>query len=101
MSGDSKIGPHVGGVLRPIALRKIGAGSAAATNGAAPVPAAAEPVPAARLVGLTQALADQPAPVDMARVASLRSAMVGGSYSVDIGATAGAMLAFYRGTPGA
>jgi len=101
MSGDSKIGPQVGGVLRPVVLRKIGAGSAAAAHGAAPASATAEPVAAARLIGLTGALADQPVPIDMARVASLRSAIVGGSYSVDVGATASAMLAFYRGTPGA
>lgn len=101
MSGDSKIGPQAGGVLRPVAMRKIGAGPAAAAQGAAPAPAAAEPVASARLIGLTAALADQPVPVDMARVASLRSAIVGGSYSIDVGATAGAMLAFYRGTTGA
>ncbi len=97
MSGDSKIGPQVGGVMRAVALRKIGAGQAAAARGAAPVPPAAELVPAARLIGLTQALADQAPPVDTARVASLRAAIADGSYSVDAGTTARAMIDHYRG----
>jgi negative regulator of flagellin synthesis FlgM len=99
MSGDSKIGPQVGGVMRAVTARKIGAGSAAPLRAAAAPPPASDPEPAARLIGLTRAIADQGPPVDTARIASLRNAIAAGSYCVDAGATARAMIDFHQGSP--
>lgn len=99
MSGDSKIGSQVGGVMRAVTVRKIGAGSASAAHAAAAMPPAAEAEPAARLIGLTRTIADQGPPVDTARVASLRTAIAAGSYRVDAEATARAMLDFHRDNP--
>src|SRR3546814_13317389 len=96
MSGDSKIG-QVGGVTRINSARHLSAASTAARpDGPAPA-AARETMPATRLLGLTQSLAEQGPPVDVARVAALRTAIAGGDYRVDEGALAHAMLAFHQG----
>lgn len=99
MSGDSKIGLQVGGVVRAGAMRKLAGDCAAPLRAAAPVPPAGDPEPVARLIGLTHAIADQGPPVDTARVASLRSAIAAGTYRIDPGATARAMLDFHQGSP--
>jgi len=99
MAGDSKIGPQVAGVMRPAAVRKIGAGSAGAARTAPVMPPASETEPVGRLVGLTRAIIEEGPPLDTARVASLRTAIASGIYRVDADATARAMLDFYRGSP--
>jgi len=101
MSGDSKIG-HVTGPVRTGAVRRLAAGSAEAARPGAPVSAASgETASATRLLGLTQTLAEQGPPVDVARIAALRTAIAGGDYRVDAGALAQAMLAFHQGSAGA
>ncbi|SKB41992.1 flagellar biosynthesis anti-sigma factor FlgM [Sphingopyxis flava] len=99
MAGDSKIGPQVAGVMRPAAMRKIGAGSASAARAAAVTSPVSEAEPAGQLISLTRAIAEDGPPVDTARVANLRAAIATGSYRVDADATARAMLAFHRGSP--
>ncbi len=95
MSGDSNIAP-VGGALRAVSLRKIAGGAAAPLRAPAPL-RTAEAMPATRLIGLGDALADQPPPVDAARVGALRAAIASGGYSVHPTVIAGAMLDFYKG----
>ena len=97
MSGDSKIGP-VGGVGRTAPLRRV-----ASDNVAARAPAQLQPaqenLPTAKLTRLANSLADQSPPVDVARVASLRTAIANGSYGVHPAIIASAMLDFHgRGT---
>ena len=95
MTGDGKIGLQVGNVVRVGAVRKI----AGATAEAAPAPAKAklptEPVATASLISLATDIASQPAPVDGARVAAIRSAIADGSYQLDPAATARAMMQFH------
>ena len=56
-------------------------------------------LPAARLTRLANNLADQQPPVDVARVAALRTAIAGGNYGVHPAIIASAMLDFNgRGT---
>ncbi len=101
MSGDSKIGLSVTGPVRAGAVRKLAAGSTAARPDA-PIPAAiGETASTTRLLGLTRTLAEQGPPVDVARVAALRTAIAGGDYRVDAGALAQAMLVFHQGSAGA
>ncbi|MBB6426315.1 flagellar biosynthesis anti-sigma factor FlgM [Sphingopyxis sp. JAI128] len=92
MSGDSKIGP-IGGIVRANPLR--GAAGSPAARAAAPVHTAQDSVPAARLTRLTGSLASEPPPIDVARVASLRSAIASGNYSVHPAIIASAMLDFH------
>lgn len=96
MSGDSKIGLQVGGVVRIGTARSIGGSAPAATQAPAPVRPAAESLPVTRLAGLARDLAGQDAPVDAERVAALRSAIADGRYTVDPGAIAGAILDFHQ-----
>jgi negative regulator of flagellin synthesis FlgM len=95
MTGDGKIGLQVGNVVRIGAVRKV----AGATAEASPTPARTklptEAVATASLIGLAADIASQPAPVDGARVAALRSAIADGSYVLDPAATARAMLQFH------
>ncbi|UNU43139.1 flagellar biosynthesis anti-sigma factor FlgM [Sphingopyxis sp. YF1] len=96
MTGDGKIGLQVSNVVRIGAVRRL-SGHAA---GPAPAPAQAkpaDPVAAASLIGLASDIASQPAPVDGARVAAIRSAIAEGRYQLDPGATARAMLQHYSG----
>lgn len=96
MSGDSsKIGP-VGGIVRTTPLRS--ATSETATRAAqAPKQLAAVPdsLPAAGLIRLAGSLATQSPPVDVARVASLRTAIANGSYGVHPAIIASAMIDFH------
>lgn len=96
MSGDSKIGLQaVGGIVRTGATRKIA--NEAATPARAPIRVQAQdPLPVARLITLAGELADQGPTVDVSRVASLRTAIAGGSYTADSGVIAKAMLAFQQ-----
>lgn len=98
MSGDSsKIGP-VGGIVRTTPLRSI-ASDTAATAMRAPTQLAAAPdsLPAARLIRLAGSLANQAPPVDVARVASLRTAIASGNYGVHPAIIASAMIDFHTG----
>ncbi|WP_439567041.1 flagellar biosynthesis anti-sigma factor FlgM [Sphingopyxis sp.] len=95
MSGDSKIGP-VGGIARTTPLRSVASESAAAARAAAP-PAVGDNLPAARLIRLAGGLANQTPPVDVARVASLRSAIASGNYGVHPAIIASAMIDFHTG----
>jgi len=96
MSGDSKIGLQaVGGIVRTGAARKMASDAAAAMR--APVrPQTQDPLPAARLITLAGELAEQGPTVDVSRVASLRTAIAGGTYTPDSGVIAKAILAFQR-----
>ena len=97
MSGDSKIGP-VGGVGRTGPLRRVASDHVAA-RAPAQLPPAQENLPTAKLTRLANSLADQSPPVDVARVASLRTAIANGSYGVHPAIIASAMLDFHgRGT---
>lgn len=93
MSGDSKIGP-VGGIVRAGPPRRIASETAAPAHTPAPAPAA-DTLPAAKLTRLSATLADQPPPVDVARVAALRTAIAGGNYGVHPALIASAMLDFH------
>ena len=92
MSGDSKIGP-VGNVARTGPLRRIGSDAAAP----AALQAAPETLPTARLTRLAGTLADMSPPVDVARVATLRTAIANGSYGVHPAIIASAMIDFHTG----
>ncbi|MEQ8310708.1 MAG: flagellar biosynthesis anti-sigma factor FlgM [Sphingopyxis sp.] len=93
MSGDSKIGP-VGGIVRAGPSRRVASETAAPAHTPAPAPAA-DTLPAAKLTRLSATLADQPPPVDVARVAALRTAIAGGNYGVHPALIASAMLDFH------
>ena len=100
MSGDSKIGLQaVGGIVRAAAPRKIAGDAAAPTHAPTVVRTSPEPLPAPHLIGLAGEIADRGPPVDVSRVAALRTAIAKGSYSPDPARIADAMVAFYR--PGA
>ena len=94
MSGDSKIGP-VGGIGHTGPLRRVASESVAAMRAPAQLPPAQDNLPTARLTRLASSLADQAPPVDVARVASLRTAIANGSYGVHPAIVASAMLDFH------
>ncbi len=96
MSGDSKIGP-VGGIVRTTPLRSAASDTAAPARAIAPLQAVPDSLPAARLIHMTDGLAKQPPPIDVARVAALRSAIAGGSYGVHPAIIASAMIDFHTG----
>lgn len=95
MSGDSKIGP-VGGVIRTTPVRKIAGGGDTASAAAARSTSSAA-LPGAKLIHLASDLASQPPPIDAARVASLRSAIVEGTYTANAKNIALAMLSHAQG----
>ncbi len=94
MSGDSKIGP-IGGIVRTNPLRGVASGSAAPAHTAAPLQATQDSLPTARLTRLAGNLANEAPPIDVARVASLRTAIANGSYGVHPAIIASAMLDFH------
>lgn len=94
MSGDSKIGP-IGGIVRTSALRGVASSTAAPVRAAAPLQAAQDNLPTARLTRLASSLANEAPPVDVARVASLRTAIAGGNYGIHPAIIASAMLDFH------
>ena len=98
MSGDSsKIGP-VGGIAHTTPLRSATSETAArAAHAPTQLAAAPDSLPAARLIRLAGSLATQAPPVDVARVASLRSAIANGSYGVHPAIIASAMIDFHTG----
>lgn len=96
MSGDSKIGP-VGGIGRAVPLRRVASEAAAPMRAAAQLQPTQDSLPTARLTRLASSLADQAPPVDVARVAALRTAIAGGSYGVHPAIIASAMLDFHGG----
>jgi negative regulator of flagellin synthesis FlgM len=96
MSGDSKIGP-VGGIGRAGPLRRVASEAASAMRAPAQLQPAQDNLPTARLTRLAGSLADQAPPVDIARVASLRTAIANGSYGVHPAIIASAMLDFHGG----
>ena len=96
MSGDSKIGP-VGGIVRAGPLRKVASEAATAMRTPAQLQPAQDNLPTARLTRLAVSLADQAPPVDISRVAALRTAIANGSYSVHPAIIASAMLDFHGG----
>ncbi len=95
MSGDSKIGP-VGGVTRTTPVRKLASGADTASAGSARATSTGA-LPGAKLIRLASDLASQPPPVDAARVASLRSAIIEGTYTADAKNIALAMLRYAQG----
>ena len=98
MSGDSKIGP-VGAAGRTVPLRRVASENIAAMRTPVQLQPAQENLPAAKLTRLASSLADQAPPVDVARVAALRTAIAGGGYGVHPAIIASAMLDFHgRGT---
>lgn len=96
MSGDSKIGP-VGGIGRAGPLRRVASDAAAPMRAPAQLQPTHDNLPTARLSRMASSLADQAPPVDIARVASLRTAIAGGSYGVHSAIIASAMLDFHSG----
>ena len=94
MSGDSKIGP-VGGIGRSGPLRRVAGETVASMRAPAKLQPAQESLPTAKLTRLAGSLADQAPPVDVARVASLRTAIANGSYGVHSAIIASAMLDFH------
>lgn len=96
MSGDSKIGP-VGGIGRAAPLRRVASDAAVPMRAPVQLQPTQDSLPTARLTRLASSIADQAPPVDVARVASLRSAIAGGSYGVHPAIIASAMLDFHSG----
>ena len=96
MSGDSKIGP-VGGIGRTGPLRRVDSETVAAMRAPPKLQPTQENLPTARLTRLASGLADQAPPVDVARVASLRTAIANGSYGVHPAIIASAMIDFHTG----
>lgn len=96
MSGDSKIGP-VGGIVRTTPLRSVASETAASARAAAPQTTVADSLPASQLIRLASGLAGQAPPVDIGRVASLRTAIANGSYGVHPAIIASAMVDFHTG----
>lgn len=94
MSGDSKIGP-VGGIARIGPPRRVASEATASAHAPAQVRPAQDNLPAARLTRLANNLADQSPPVDVARVAALRTAIANGNYGVHPAIIASAMLDFH------
>lgn len=94
MSGDSKIGP-VGGIGRTGPLRRVDSETVAAMRAPPKLQPTQDNLPTARLTRLASGLADQAPPVDVARVASLRTAIANGSYGVHPAIIASAMLDFH------
>lgn len=94
MSGDSKIGP-VGGVGRTGPLRRVAGEAVASMRAPVQLRPAQENLPTAKLTRLAGSLAEQAPPVDVARVAALRTAIASGSYGVHPAVIAGAMLDFH------
>jgi negative regulator of flagellin synthesis FlgM len=95
MSGDSsKIGP-VGGIVRTTPLRSATSETSARVHAPAQPAVLTDSLPAARLIRLAGSLATQAPPVDVARVASLRSAIASGSYGVHPAVIASAMIDFH------
>src|SRR3546814_13284657 len=89
----------VGGVGRAVPLRRFASDNVASMRTPAQLQPAQENLPAAKLTRLAGSLADQAPPVDVARVASLRTAIANGSYGVHPAIIASAMLDFHgRGT---
>ncbi|MDZ3831861.1 MAG: flagellar biosynthesis anti-sigma factor FlgM [Sphingopyxis sp.] len=98
MSTDNRIGLQaVGSVVRTAAPRKVGSEGTAPMPSAAPVKAMAEAVPVSRLIGMASELADKGPPIDVSRVAALRSAIAGGHYAADPDKIASAMIRFHEG----
>lgn len=97
MSGDNRIGTNaVSGIARAHAARRM-ADDSSATVVAAPARAIAgyDSAPVASLISTARAIADQGPPVDMDRIASLKSAIADGSYRVDAGQIASSMMTFF------
>lgn len=98
MAADNKIGlSAVGGVARIHAPRKLPGEAAAPMRAAAPTRAATEAVPAPRLIVMAGELASQGPPVDVSRVATVRTAIADGRYAADPGTIAQAMTRFFEG----
>ena len=96
MWGDSKIGPG-GGIGRAGPLRRVASDAATAMRAPAQLQPAQDNLPTARLTRLAGSLADQAPPVDIARVAALRTAIANDSYGVHPAIIASAMLDFGGG----
>ena len=97
MSGDSKIGlPAVGGIVRTTPPRRIAGDSTAPADAPARVQAAPDALPVARLINMATDLASQGPPVDVSRVAALRTAIAGGQYAVHSSVVAGAMVEYHQ-----
>ena len=96
MSGDSKIGA-VGGIGRTGPLRRVAGDAPSPLSAAAQLQPAQDNLPTARLTRLASNLADMSPPVDVARVASLRTAIASGSYGVHSAIIASAMIDFHTG----
>lgn len=96
MSGDSKFGMQVGGVSRTAPVHRIGSGSTVPARTVAKHAATADAMPNASLIRLAGELASQPAPIDTARIASLRSAIADGRYAAEPAIIARAMLGHGR-----
>ncbi|MGQ3100423.1 flagellar biosynthesis anti-sigma factor FlgM [Sphingopyxis solisilvae] len=98
MSGDSsKIGP-VGGIVRAAPPRSVTRDAGAPqTRAAASAQPVADHVPVARLVRLSAALATEAPPVDVGRVAALRTAIASGNYGVHPAIIASAMIDYHNG----
>lgn len=94
MSGDSKIGP-IGGIVRTNPLRGVASAAAAPARAAAPLRGTQDSLPTARLTRMAGSLASEAPPVDVARVAALRTAIANGSYSAHPAIIASAMLDFH------
>lgn len=96
MSGDNRIGTNaVSGIARAHAARRM------ADNGNTPIAApsvaasAYDSAPVASLISTARAIADQGPPVDMDRIASLKSAIADGSYRADANQIASSMMTFF------
>lgn len=96
MSGDNRIGiGAVNGVFRANAPRRLTSDEGRATLAPLQNYAAQESAPVTRLVGMAADMAEQGAPVDMNRVASLKAPISDGSYRIDPDKIAASLLDFF------
>lgn len=98
MSDDSKFGMQVGGVARTAPVRRVSGSPMAPNRSGSTAATPTESLSVARLIRLSADLSTQPAPVDTARVASLRAAIAEGRYAPEPAIIARAMVAYGQGS---
>lgn len=98
MSGDNRIGTNaVGGVVRVSASRRMSADDSSVSRSTAVFasPLISDNAPIASLTSTARAIADQGPPVDMDRIAALRSTIADGNYKLDPQNIASSMMDFF------
>jgi negative regulator of flagellin synthesis FlgM len=96
MSGDNRIGTNaISGIARAQAARRMADDGSTRITATAPTASGYDSAPVASLISTARAIADQGPPVDMDRIASLKSAIADGSYRIDANQIASSMMTFF------